>query len=175
MSPALIRKIANFVWFQSIWILTIVFQYQWLWLVSVLIVSFFLLTDDRMTDALVVAVVAISGIIVDSGLTMAGLFIFESPSYGIAIPLWLAALWVAFAGTLRHSLRYFMGHWTMCALAGAIFGPLSYYGGHKLGAVEFGYPLLYGLATLSLVWALLLPLSFWITQYIEMRRGKVTV
>lgn len=175
MSPVLIRKIANFVWFQAIWVLTILFQYEWLWLVSLLLVSFFLITDDRIADVLVIGVVAVIGIIVDSALTIAGLFVFDSPTYGIAIPLWLAALWMSFAGTLRHSLRYFMGHWSMCALAGAISGPLSYYGGYKLGAVEFGYPLLNSLATLSVVWALILPLSFWLAMQVEMRREHATI
>lgn len=174
MSPELLRKIANFVWFQTIWVLTIVFQYEWFWLVCLLLISFLLITDDRMADVCVIGLVAITGIIVDSGLTIAGLFIFDSPSYGIAIPLWLAALWMAFAGTLRHSLRYFMGHWKMCALAGAISGPLSYYGGVKLGAVEFGYPLLHSLAVLSVTWALILPLSFWIAMQVEMRRDHAT-
>ncbi|GGW87686.1 hypothetical protein GCM10007391_21760 [Alteromonas halophila] len=118
----------------------------------------------------VITIVGVTGVIIDSLLTVGGVFVFTSPVYGIPIPLWLIALWLAFAGTLRHSLRYFIGHWWLCAGAGAVFGPLSYYGGVRLGAVTFGYPLSVSLAVLSLVWALVLPCAFYIAARVEARR-----
>ena len=51
----------------------------------------------------------------------------------------------------------------LAGLAGAVAFPLNYWAGQRLGAVEFGYPLLVTLAVLALVWGAVLPLMVRLT------------
>ncbi len=72
-------------------------------------------------------------------------------------PLWIVALWVAFASLLRLSLAWLAGKPRLAALLGAIGGPLSIASGARLGAVDIhdGW-LAYSL--IALEWAVLTPL-----------------
>lgn len=98
--------------------------------------------------------VAVAGIAVDALLQFSGLFAFPQDRF----PLWLVVLWFAFAFTLPQGLG-FLRKLPLPALAGVglLLGPLSYGIGYRMGAVEFGLPLLPTLAILGLVWALFLP------------------
>jgi hypothetical protein len=78
-------------------------------------------------------------------------------------PLWLVSLWVLFATTLNHSLRWFQRHLWLAVLAGGIAGPLSYLAGDRLGALQVSIPLL---PVLSLTWALALPLMLLATRHV---------
>ena len=48
-------------------------------------------------------------------------------------------------------------------LLGAIGGPMSYYAGQRLGAVQFGFGLWPTLALLAVIWAGLFPALQWLT------------
>lgn len=82
-------------------------------------------------------------------------------SSGILIPhtapYWIVLMWGLFATLLNVSLRWLRGRWLIAALAGSIGGPLAYYGGHKLGALEFGNQNA-ALIALALGWAVITPL-----------------
>jgi len=75
------------------------------------------------------------------------------------LPLWLAVLWLLFASTLRHSLRWTAKAWWLSSLLGAIGGPMSYLGGARLAGVGLPLGLLPSLILLSVIWAALLPLA----------------
>ncbi len=66
-------------------------------------------------------------------------------------------MWGLFATILNVSLRWLRGRWVMAALFGAIGGPLAYYGGHRLGALEFGNEIV-ALLALAVGWAVFTPL-----------------
>jgi hypothetical protein len=72
-------------------------------------------------------------------------------------PVWMAALWISFATTLNVSLRALHTRLLPAALLGAIGAPLAYYGGAKLGAVEF-IATAPALATIAAGWTVLTPL-----------------
>jgi hypothetical protein len=72
-------------------------------------------------------------------------------------PYWIVLMWALFATILNVSLRWLRGRWLVAALAGAIGGPLAYYGGHRLGALEFGNESA-ALITLAIGWAFITPL-----------------
>lgn len=97
------------------------------------------------------------GIALDSMLSLAGVFSFESP---LLIPLWLCVLWGCFAATLLHSLKVLQRSIVMQAVAGAIFAPLSYIAGHQFNAVAFGYSTVTTYFILSIIWGPLLVLFF---------------
>ncbi len=71
-------------------------------------------------------------------------------------PYWIVIMWGLFATLLNVSLRWLRGRWVFAALAGAIGGPAAYYGGERLGALEFGN-LSMALPALSVGWAILTP------------------
>ena len=87
----------------------------------------------------------------DSLLLNADVFAFKQP--GIVIPFWLMLLWALLAITLNHCLAWTAKPWWRAVLLGAIGGPLSYYAGQRLGAVQFPLGLWPTLAGLSLLWA----------------------
>jgi hypothetical protein len=72
-------------------------------------------------------------------------------------PLWMVALWAAFATTLNVSLRALRPHYLLSAILAAVGAPLAYYAGAKLGALQWvdEAP---ALLLIALGWALLTPL-----------------
>jgi hypothetical protein len=73
-------------------------------------------------------------------------------------PLWIVALWLAFATTLNVSLRWLRGRLALAVTLGAIGGPLSYVAASSLGALELAEPTRALLAQ-ALGWAVLLPVT----------------
>lgn len=71
-------------------------------------------------------------------------------------PVWIVALWIGFATSFNVTMRWMRGRLPLAALVGGIFGPVSFAGGARLGAVEVPDPVL-GYAALSMGWAVLLP------------------
>ncbi len=73
-----------------------------------------------------------------------------------AAPHWILALWALFAMTLNASLDWLQGRWKLAAILGAVAGPLSYWGGARLGALDL-VEFVPALAALSIGWALIMP------------------
>ena len=71
-------------------------------------------------------------------------------------PYWIILMWALFATILNVSLRWLRGRWLIAALAGAVGGPLAYYGGHRLGALQFGNESV-ALMALAIGWAIFTP------------------
>jgi len=88
---------------------------------------------------LVVSAAAI-GFLVDSALARAQFVEFASADWTGWAPIWMVSLWMAFATTLNHSLRWLASRPWVAALAGAIGGPLAYLAGAKLGALTLAAP-----------------------------------
>jgi hypothetical protein len=65
-------------------------------------------------------------------------------------------MWMVFATTLNLSLRWLQGHRLAAIGLGAIGGPLAYWGGARLGAMEFVVPVA-ATAALAIGWAVLTP------------------
>jgi hypothetical protein len=82
------------------------------------------------------------------------------------VPLWIAALWFAFATTLNVSLRWLRRSRVLTVLLGAAFGPLSYLAASALGALvlvdDRGALLLQCAA-----WAVLLPAAVAVAQFFD--------
>jgi len=66
-------------------------------------------------------------------------------------------MWGLFATILNVSLRWLRGRWLIAAIAGGLGGPLAYYGGHRLGALEFGDQSA-ALIALAIGWAVITPI-----------------
>lgn len=76
------------------------------------------------------------------------------------VPVWILALWLAFATTLNVSLAWMQGRYIISILFGAAGGPLAYLGAERIGAVLLqGYP---SYVALSLGWAVITPTLLYI-------------
>jgi len=84
-----------------------------------------------------VAAAALLGAIFETLLVQTGWVRFETGTLieGTA-PYWMVTLWAIFATTLNVSLRALRSHGWLAALLGALGGPLAYYAGARLGALE---------------------------------------
>lgn len=83
--------------------------------------------------------------------------------FGVLPPLFMIALWMAFASMLNVSLAWLRGRWALAAVLGAAGGAASYYAGAKLGAIGLGDPLWRSLAGIGAVWAFVFPLLMWLS------------
>jgi len=81
-------------------------------------------------------------------------------------PSWLVMMWALFATTINLSMGWLKGRWILALFMGAIFGPLAFIGGERLGAVVFLDSTL-TMITLSIGWGLLMPLLLWIAERIN--------
>lgn len=98
------------------------------------------------------------GALCDSSLIMLGLLNFSSGTFiAGGAPHWILGMWALFATTLNVSLNWLKGRWLVATVLGAAGGPLSYWAGGRLGAVELVEPAP-ALAALSLCWAIAMPL-----------------
>ena len=73
-----------------------------------------------------------------------------------AAPVWLVTMWMLFATTLNVSLRWLRRDPLVAIGLGAVGGPLAYWGGARLGAMEFAAPVA-ATAALAFGWAVLTP------------------
>ena len=81
-------------------------------------------------------------------------------------PQWLIMMWALFATTINLSMGWLKGRWFLAVLMGAIFGPLAFIAGEKLGAVVFLDSSL-SMITLAIGWGLLMPALLWLAQRIN--------
>ena len=93
------------------------------------------------------------GILIDSTLAMTGQVRFAASWPQDLAPFWMLSLWIVFATTLNHSLRWLMHRPVAAALAGALGGPIAYLGAAKIGALVIATPA----ATLPLIAVLYIP------------------
>lgn len=116
----------------------------------------FSLPGSRRADAQLLLCALAIGTLIDGGLAASGWLAYAA-SAAIWPPLWILAIWAAFALTLDHSLAYLQTHPLAALLLGAIGGPLAYLGAQRLEAVVFVAPDWRAIAALALAWALALP------------------
>ncbi len=131
--------------------------------VAVIIAVHLRRASDRQQELLLILITTLLGTLWDSVLLQAGLFHFSS---GLAmpgvVPFWLIAMWALFATTLNVSMKWMKNRYLLAAVFGAIGGPLAYYAGHRLGAVEFGDPAV-ALLLVAVGWSIIMPLLMALT------------
>ncbi len=113
------------------------------------------------------------GTLIDTVLMHAGIMVYASPNpIGFLSPLWMSLLWVALAMTLNHSLAWLKNKYWLSAILGSITGPLSYLAGVRLDAGSMPDEV-YSLVTLSIVWALSMPLMMFWSQKPRKRSNEI--
>lgn len=87
------------------------------------------------------------------------------------IPLWMMALWLAFATTVNVSMGWLQRRLGLATLLGAIFGPIAYVGAEKIGAVVLTQSPL-SLVLVAIEWAIALPLVLHIRRCFNQQIGS---
>jgi hypothetical protein len=80
------------------------------------------------------------GLLIDSTLAITGQVRFAAAWPADLAPYWMLCLWIAFATTLSHSMRWVMNRPVAAAAAGAVGGPLAYLAAGRLGALDIATP-----------------------------------
>lgn len=144
----------NALWFQAFWLCAVLGRDSLLPLTGLLLLLHLVLVRSAAAELAALAPVALLGAAVDSILSLTGVFEFPGPG---PIPLWLLALWFAFATTLTRSLDALRRRPLLACLLGAPAAG-NYLVGEQLGAVEFGLGTTQTIWLLLPLWMVLLPL-----------------
>jgi len=119
-------------------------------------------SQHRLSESKLIALLAVIGLVIDSALMHAGILQFIDA--GFLVPLWFAALWPAFATLLNTALTWLRGRTLLAVVFGAIGGPLAYYSGAKLGALQLNENLWLALTVIAIEWAAVTPLAIWLAH-----------
>tara|TARA_B110000444_G_C18763035_1_gene558574 strand:+ start:351 stop:812 length:462 start_codon:yes stop_codon:yes gene_type:complete len=134
------------------------------WIVAPLVLAYVLVLISSNTVRLEqILAPALIGILIDSSLTLAG--VFQFPNTTLFLPLWMIVLWISFSTSLTNSLHFLEKRNLTTSVVGCIAFPLNYLAGKELGAVAFGHDYLLTAIGLCLLWAAFLPILFFSTQF----------
>lgn len=164
------QRAANFIAFQLGWLACVLgAAYDLPMLGPGVVAGLLAMQSFAMRDPLrqigLVTIVAILGTAIDSGLLHWGVYWTSQPSESAWLcPLWITALWVNVGTTLHGWLRGLRGRTRAAALLGAVAGPTAYLAADVLGAIRLAIHLELSLLLLAALWAVLLPLLFWIAR-----------
>ncbi len=109
----------------------------------------------RRQDVLVAMLALPIGLVLDTLWIRLGVVDYGGANFA---PPWILLMWIGVALTINHSLVFLRDRPLLGALVVALFGPLSYVGGDKIGAVVV--PQLQSLWMVSLSWGLVFGLLF---------------
>ena len=157
------HQLKNLVLFKLGWVACIFFavagQPAWAAMSVAVVVVIHLLSVPLATkEAILLAASAVIGLTWESALVGLGLVSYQAGAIAAPMaPYWIVSMWVLFATTINHGLRWVKKSWVIAAAAGAVGGPLAFYSGAAMGAVEFSNPLL-SLAVIGAGWAVILPI-----------------
>jgi hypothetical protein len=178
MSQQTMNVLSNFLlfqigWFSCVW--SAAANRPWigaLVIVGVVVVHLFHAPMPKKELQLILLALGI-GLLFDSLLVVQGWLKYSSGNVAPNLaPYWIVALWGLFATILNVSLRWMRGRWITAALFGALGGPAAYYGGLRLGALEFGN-MEAGLAALAIGWAVLTPLLLALSVRFDGQAGRL--
>jgi len=81
-------------------------------------------------------------------------------------PYWIVIMWALFSTTLNVSLAWLKHKLLLAAVLGALAGPLAYYAGYKLNALQFN-DINTALVALAIGWALFTPMLMRLSVILE--------
>lgn len=120
-------------------------------------------TPNRKGELKFILFMASWGFIQDTLCAAAGVFHFPREPLGwIFSPPWLVSMWAMYATSFSTSMRFLVGRYKWAAVLGAVFGPLSYFAGGKLGILVFHPPEYMMIVISSVVWGIATPIQFWL-------------
>jgi hypothetical protein len=159
----MLRLVTNVAVYQCVWfacVLSAAANRPWIGIAAaaaaVLLHLYLAPAPRRELPLILLAIVA--GAAFESLLVASG-WVRSSPAllFGSVMPVWMVALWAAFATTLNVSLRALRRRYLLTAVIAAVGAPLAYQAGVALGALQWvqATP---ALLLVAAGWAVLLPL-----------------
>ncbi len=171
------RAVVNFLcfqvgWFACVWGAAAGYLYLGPGLVLVFALAQLDWSHRWRADATFLLLVAFAGTFYDSLGVVLGAFSFPefmlTPWY---YPLWMSALWVNFATLFGQSLAWMHERYRTAAILGALGGPLSYWAGAGIGAIEL-IDVKYSLSIVALMWLLATPALLALHKVLRERLGS---
>jgi hypothetical protein len=154
-------QLTNLLGYQAVWFIAVYGAGagdSWPALLAALIFATWQLarSAQRSSDLRLIGAALALGMLLDGVLASTGLVRYAASAPALppgGAPLWILALWVAFALTLNHSLSWLKDRAPLAALLGVCGGPLAYLGaGGLAGAVSLPVPSWPALTCLALGW-----------------------
>ncbi len=159
------NAVANFLGYQGVWLLAVLGAARgsvWPALAGLAAFATWQLATSRTraADLKLTGLALLLGMLLDGALAASGLLRYATPAPALpagGAPLWILALWAAFALTLNHSLAWVRRRALWAALLGGAGGPLAYAAAERLaGAVHWSRLPLATTALLAAGWAVAL-------------------
>jgi hypothetical protein len=157
------RTLINFVAFQAGWFSCVLSAAAGVPLFGLLavaiVVSLHLKLASRPQPELKLIVIAVLlGLVFDSLIVSNGWIRYPTGIFAAGIaPYWILGMWALFATTLNASMKWMKGKVVLASVMGAVFGPLSYVAGARLGGLEF-VEYTTALIALAVIWAIAMPI-----------------
>jgi len=161
----------NFALFQVSWFACVMgaaHSQPWLGvIVTIMVLAWHLYqTNQAHRELKVLVSTMMIGALLDQSLLSLNLIDYQHHGWSISIvPVWILALWLAFATTLNMSMAWMHKRYWISFIFGMIGGPLAYLAAEKLGAVVVAGQLAY--VALAVGWAILTPLLLLIARHIN--------
>ena len=165
------RKVANFLLFQTAWLINVLMPGSTSAILTLLILGLHLafVSTTRMRELRFIIMAAALGIAVDVAFQNAGVLVFPGHDGAHAegmIPVWLVTLWLMFVTTVNHCLYWMREHSLVLFGLPPFAGALAYYGAAQLGALEIGYGI-WGVVAIAVAWGILFPVFVMISRWLE--------
>lgn len=108
-----------------------------------------------------IATIFAMGVLIEIILLKSGVITYHGLTSSTSFPpLWILALWLAFATLPDGALAWLEGRIVLQIVFGALGGPLSYVAGEKLGAVQLNPSFTYAMVVLAVAWIIATPACF---------------
>ena len=161
--PAMKQEIVNLAVFKIAWSAVVISAAAAVPVIGVIAVAIAVAlhlraSSNAESEARLLLVAAAMGLAWESILVLSGLLNYSTGNLlpGMA-PYWIVAMWVLFATTINSGMRWLRRNRAVAAIAGAIGGPMGFFAGASIGAVELASPVI-SLIFIGVGWAVMLPL-----------------
>jgi hypothetical protein len=152
----------NFVVFQIGWfsaVVTAAKHEPWIGVavVAAIVVAHVASATRPAREAILVALASVIGAVWDTVMAQTHWLTYAPGAvFPDTAPPWIVALWALFATALNVSLNWLKTRDLLGFVVGAVAGPMSYYGGVKLGALTFDRPI-QAIVALAVGWGIFVP------------------
>lgn len=163
--------LTNFILFQLAWFACVAgaaYGMPWLGVSVTLITTAWHLRQSKRAkpEMLLMFTVLLLGASFDQLMLLLQLVAYQQHGWSASlVPVWIVALWLAFASTLNLSLAWLQGRYLVGALFGASGGPLAYFGAQNIGAVTLNSSASY--IALSIGWAVITPVVLYMAKHMN--------
>lgn len=161
----------NLVGYQIVWFAAVIGAGRALWWPGVIAAALFVVAHlrwhpqtraGRSADLRLMLLALLCGLLLDGTLAWSGVARYAAATPALppgGAPVWILAMWAAFALTLRHSMSFLHGPAGTALVFGLVGGPLAYLGAARgWQAIVFDTPAWPALLWLAIGWGLAVPL-----------------